>query len=119
MNSPMKTLITRLLDEATMGSDGEAVAKMIRDAMPANVMVKCMECQVVLKSGYAVAGVLATTPEGTLRLLAPAKKSDNSTIIAEHFFDYDDVMTIVVGREMPQSIAQPSRNNGRTIIMGH
>jgi hypothetical protein len=73
----------------------------------------------VLKSGYAVAGVLTMTPEETLRLVAVAQKPDKSMIMADHYFDYDDVLTIVLGREMPKQLVQPVRNGNSPIILGH
>jgi hypothetical protein len=65
--TPMKKLITRLFAEATLLDDNH-LAKAVRDTLPANAMPSFLECQLVLKSGYATAGILTTTPEDTLRL---------------------------------------------------
>lgn len=98
----MKTLINRLLQEAT--SLESSIPATIRDAS------LFLECQVVLKGGYAMAGVLTTTPEDTLRLLAPGKKAGGGEVMIDHYFDYDDVLTIAIGREIPRpsSLIRPA-----------
>lgn len=98
MISPMKNLIDRLLRESR---DAMTAAAVPHPLMPHGALNGFLECQLVLKGGYAVAGVLTTTAEGTLRMLAPAQKSNGDTLMADHYFDYDDVLTIVIGRDLP------------------
>jgi hypothetical protein len=112
----MKKLIERLMSDGgePEGAMMDLASDLVHPGCNAGRMPKSVECQLVLKSGYAAAGVLTTTPEDTLRLLSPAKKPDGSTIIADHYFDYDDVLTIVIGRDMPASAAPHSG-----LIIGH
>lgn len=116
--TPMKTLITRLFNEATILT-GNPMVDAVRGTLPGNADPRFLECQLVLKNGYAVAGIMTTTPEDTLRLVSPAKKPDNSMIMADHYFDYDDVMTIVIGRDLPRTAGHPSNGNRSPIILGH
>lgn len=120
MTSPMRRLITNLLEEARkheLHGDNPLVRAAL-DGMPRHhveARPAFLECQLVLRSGYAVAGVLTTTAEDTLRLLAPAKKPDGGAIMADHYFDYDDVLTIVIGRDLP-SVTQPRSTS--SLILG-
>jgi len=116
-DSPMKKMITRLFEESVVQNDHPLV-KAVMDGLPANAQPRFLECQVVLKTGYAVAGVLIQVgdPE-VLRLVSPAQKPDKTMIMADHYFDYDDVLTIVLGRDMPKQLVQPVRNG--SIILGH
>ena len=84
----MKKLIRRLFAEAPRMEDA-----------PHN-QAPAVECQIVLKSGYSCIGALSTTPEGLLRFMAIARDpSDQKKVIAaEHFFDYEDLQTIIVPR---------------------
>lgn len=112
MTPPMKKLITRLFAQAAP-VDSPVVTQIGHH--PNGMLPGALECQLVLKGGYAAAGVLTSTPEDTLRLLSPANKPDGSTIIADHYFDYDDVLTIVVGRDIPSAIVHPKRSG---LILG-
>ena len=49
---------------------------------------------------------------GVLRLVAVAKRNDGAVVMADHYFREEDVVTIVVGRELPRA-EKPS------IILGH
>lgn len=94
--SPMKNLIDRLMREV--------INEALFNAAPTDVEMTPprIECQIVLKGGYAMAGVLTTTPEDTLRLLAPGKKAGGGEVMVDHYFAYDDVLTIAIGREIPR-----------------
>lgn len=122
MTSPMRRLIDNLLcasrtydnnDQPVYGDS--PLIKAVLDGMPTNARPAFLECQLVLKGGYAVAGVLTTTAEDTLRLLAPAKKQGGGAIMADHYFDYDDVLTIVIGRDLP-GVTQPRASS--SLILG-
>jgi hypothetical protein len=54
-----------------------------------------LECQVVLRGGFTVTGILTTDDDG-LRLLTPAKNQRNEIVLVDHRFDHDDVMCIAV-----------------------
>jgi len=68
-----------------------------------------LECQLVFKGGYTVSGVLTDAPVAetgchTLRMLTPAKRAeDNKLIMADHYFVAEDVLTIVVARDLPRA----------------
>jgi hypothetical protein len=115
--TPMKQLIARLFAEAEQLDN--PLTKAIREKLPANAKPVFLDCQLVLRSGYAAAGVLTTTPEDTLRLASIAQKPDKTVVMADHYFDYDDVATIVIGREMSSQLVQPVRNGNSPIILGH
>lgn len=108
--SQMKKLIDHLLCESAP-LHGNALAQTIWESIPGNLpRPMLLECQIVLKGGYAMAGVLTTTPEDTLRLLAPGKKAGGGEVMVDHYFDYDDVLTIAIGREIPRpsSLIRPA-----------
>jgi len=115
--TPMRKLITRLFAEAPQLDN--PLTKALREQLPANAKPVFLDCQLVLKGGYAAAGVLTTTPEDTLRLASIAQKADKTVIMADHYFDYDDVATIVLGREISTPLVQPIRNGNSPIILGH
>lgn len=77
-----------------------------------------LDCQVVLKSGYQMAGVLTTTKGDVLLLGAIAQTPDKRVLIAYHYFLSSDIETIVVGRDLPEQLVRPARNGG-PIILGH
>jgi len=107
----MRNLIARLFAEAPPHTTGDPVTVALRGAMAGSV-----ECQLMLRSGQALAGVLTTTPEGTLMLVAVGKNQDGRAVLVNFYFDHEDVMAIGVGREMPSQLTQP--RNGSPIILG-
>jgi len=120
IDTPMKKMITRLLSEAPTPENNPLVDAVLAK-LPGNARPQFLECQLILKTGYAVAGVLTAVgdPE-MLRLVSPAQKPDKTVVMADHYFDYDDVLTIVLGRELPKQLVQPvGRSNGSPIILGH
>lgn len=81
---------------------------------PPDPQTPAMQAQVVLRNGYQVMGALSTTPEGALRLLTVAQGQDPSNptarpvaITAEHFFDYDDVVAVILVAKLEQSSIRP------------
>lgn len=120
MSNEMRKLITRLFDEAPQLDEHNPLIQAVRSKLPENARPVFLECQVVLKFGYSVGGVLTRTSEDTLRLVSPAKRPDNSVVMADHYFAYEDVLTIIVGRDMPRSsVIQPSPRNGSSpLIIG-
>lgn len=59
-----------------------------------------VECHVLLRGAPTpLYGSLSTTPEGCLRMLAPATV-DNKPSLLEHHFDVSDVVDIMVVREV-------------------
>lgn len=112
--NPMKNLITRLFADAENATAKDPLTQSLRTAM-----VSSMECQLMLKSGYALAGVLTTTPEGALQLVAVASDPGGEKVLVDYYFAYEDVMTIVVARVSPQKLFTPGRSNGSIIIPGH
>ena len=112
--------IRRLIDNAP--EIDNPIVTHLKSEVAANAMRRYLECQVVLKSGYSMAGVLTYAADGTagetLQLVAVAQTPDKRVMLAEHFFTYDDVATIVVGRPLPDQLVKPVRNGG-PIILGH
>lgn len=64
-----------------------------------------MECQVVLRGGFTVTGILTTDEDG-LRLLTPAKNNRNEIVLVDHRFNYDDVMCVAVSMPANQQRGQ-------------
>jgi hypothetical protein len=81
----MRNTIDRLLKEATQTVDDP----------PERVIP---ECQIILRSGFKGIGVLRKTPEGMLSFMATAQASRERVLTVEHFFDYDDLETIILIR---------------------
>lgn len=97
--------------------DNPLVAQLRRED-PSLTNTKMLECQVVLRSGYQMAGVLMTS-EGAaqnLRLSALAQTPDKRVMVADHHFAPDDVETIVIGRPFEQRVVGSDRPS---IILGH
>jgi len=112
----MKTLIDRLFADAKEITN-PLVAE-LRKELPANAQPRFLECQLVLKSGYAAAGVLTTTLEDMLRLASIAQTPDKKVVMVDQYFSYEDVETISLGRELALASVTPIRNGG-SIILGH
>lgn len=99
------------------------IATLFAKHSPANhaTDAPALECQVVLKSGYQMQGILSHTGErmnpelsfvheavletGVLRMAVPALQPDPQyprnealakKIVAEHYFDYDDVECVIL-----------------------
>lgn len=99
--SPMRNLIYRLFDEAPKLTDD--TGKPVEGQAPA------VDCSVILRTlPMQLSGALSKTPEGTLRLLSPTEIQDPQTkrskvVMAEQFFEIDDVLTIVLQRDISMS----------------
>ena len=115
MTTPMKALIEQLFLDAKEISN--PLAAELRKELPANARPKLLECQLVLKSGYAAAGVL-TTAGDVLRLASIAQTADKKVVLVDQYFAYEDVETISLGRELEIASVTPIRN-GSPIILGH
>lgn len=99
-----RELIDELLRHApTMNNE---VTKAVLSDQPVTGCPHFLECQVIFGGGLMVAGVLTDAyghlPDDTLRLLTPAKRGDNSVILADHYFTADDIVTIVIARDLPR-----------------
>jgi|GEM_PF-5811177 len=93
------------------------VVKSLRADAPVDENRRYLDCQVVLKSGYQMAGVLTT--HGAMFVLgAIAQTPDKRVLVAYHYFTADDVETVVVGKDLPDQLVKPVRNGG-PIILGH
>lgn len=114
--TPMETLIDRLF--ATAKEISNPLVTELRKELPSNAQPRFLECQLVLKSGYAAAGVLTTTAEGVLRLASIAQTADKKVVMVDQYFTYEDVETISLGREIALASVTPIRNGG-PIILGH
>lgn len=98
----MKKLITRLFAEAP--EPKESAAKNLIEALKASGATSgFLECQLTLKGGLGLAGILTITPELTLRMISMGKNSSNAQVMVESYFDYDDVLTVMIGREIPRA----------------
>lgn len=93
------------------------VVKALRSEVDASSTRRYLDCQVVLKSGYQMAGVL-TTHDDVYVLGAIAQTPDKRVLVAYHYFTANDVETVVVGRDLPEQLVKPVRNGG-PIILGH
>jgi hypothetical protein len=112
--NPMKSLIARLFRDSKEINNPIVVE--LRKEQPANNTF--LECQLVLKSGYAAAGILTTTSEDMLRLASIAQTADKKMILADQYFAYEDLEAIVLGRPLELASVTPIRN-GSPIILGH
>ena len=117
----MKDVICNLIDNAP--EIDNPIVTHLKSQAPENATRRFLECQVVLKGGYATAGVLTYALHGIgeglmLQLVAIAQTPDKKIMLAEHFFSSDEVATIVVGKPMPEQLIKPIRNGG-PIILGH
>jgi len=98
-SGPMKRLLMRMFKEA---------------ATVASTDTPALECQAVVRHMGPLTGSLSTTPEGTLRMLVPTHPEGpkGPTVLAECFFDYDDLVSVVMQRdvklEAPSLIQRPS-----------
>lgn len=115
MTTPMKILIEQLFLDAKEINNPLAT-ELIKELSP-NAKIRLLECQLVLKSGYAAAGVL-TTAGDVLRLASIAQTADKKVMLVDQYFAYEDVETITVGRPLEIASVTPIRN-GSPIILGH
>jgi len=61
--------------------------------------VAAIDCVIMFSSGATIRGALSRTPEGTLRMMSPAKEGDR-TVLVEQFFGYEAVTAISIVREV-------------------
>ena len=100
-NGPGATILRTLTSKAE--ADGATLPAML-------------ECQLVLTGGLQLAGILTTTAESGLRLMTPAKRGDNVQVMVDYYFDYSDVVTIAIARELPQAARFVARG-GSSIVL--
>lgn len=117
----MKTTIDRLLREAKPIDN--PIVKMLREEVPANATRGYLDCQLILKGGYAMAGILTyakDTAGDVLQLVSVAKTPDGKIVLADHYFAHDEVQAVVFGRELPEQLVKPVNptRNGSPIIIG-
>ncbi len=90
----MRQVIGRLFDEAPklQTQDGKDDAS----------QAPALEVHLLLRSGAPIqmSGILSTTPERTLRLMTPTKNDKGQPCMIEQFFDYSDVTSVAVVREV-------------------
>jgi len=97
--------------------DNPVVKSLRADAPVDEDRRRYLDCQIVLKSGYQMAGVL-TTHRDMFVLGAIAQTPDKRVLVAYHYFTANDVETVVVGKDLPDQLVKPVRNGG-SIILGH
>lgn len=78
-----------------------------------------LECQVVLKGGHGMAGVLTAFAKGSLMMVSVAQTPDKRVMIVETYFGDGELQCISMGRPMPQPNVAPIRNGNSSIILGH
>ena len=90
----MRRLINRLLDESSESSQLD------------DQQTPAMECNVTIRGlMQPLSGALSITPEGTLKLLVRvAGKAGEAPTLMEVFFDYTDVTTVAVERQVTASV---------------
>ncbi len=66
---------------------------------------QAMEVHILLRGApMQFSGVLSTTPEGTLKLLTPVEVSGKAPVMIEQFFDYADVTSVAIVREVKATV---------------
>lgn len=113
----LRVTIQRLFGSAkALDADQNPIVKKLREELPPTVAL--LECQVVLKSGDRIAGVLTVTPDATLRMSSVAATHDKKVMFADLYFCYEDVESVQLASPMPDRLVAPVRSNG-PIIIGH
>lgn len=97
---PMDKVIDRLFAEAPKLLDN--------NGLPIEGQAPALECFIVLIGGITIQGSLSRTPENTFRMLTPTDIQDpktkrQRTVMAEQFFTINEVVSIVLQREMSMS----------------
>lgn len=100
-DEPMQQLLGRLFAEAPKLTDGKGHE--VPGQAPALPF-----CQVTLKSGAQLQGVLSTTPEGLYKVgipgTMPAGRGEKAVLV-ENFFDLSDVALLSVPRDLETKVA--------------
>lgn len=79
-----------------------------------------LECQIVLKGGHAMAGVLTRLPKGPMLMISVAQTPDKKVMVVDTYFGDSELQCISMGRPLPEQKVQPVNGNGRSpIILGH
>lgn len=89
------------------------IVTMMKGDTSANATRRYLDCQVVLKGGYMMAGILTQDDRwyenGGLRMCSIAKDPQNKVLVADQRFLAEDVQAIVVGRPLPEQMVQGVR----------
>lgn len=115
-------MIERLFDQAPEASN--ALVDMMKAEGNANATRKYIDCQLTLKSGYAMAGILTTGDGfydfGELRMCSVAKTADGKVVIADQRFSCEEIEIASVERALPEQLVKPANptRNGSPIILG-
>lgn len=92
-----RAVITRLFAENSPQVDKPGAGEPDRPAMDVHVLLRGAPMQ--------FSGILSTTPEGTLKLMTPVPgKAGDAPVMIEQFFDYADVASIALVREVKTSM---------------
>jgi hypothetical protein len=75
-----------------------------------------LECQVVLKGGHQMAGVLTALVNGSMMMVSIGQLPDKRVMLVETFFGDNELQCVSIGRPMDVPKVQPV-NGGRSIIM--
>lgn len=78
-----------------------------------------LECQVVLKGGHQMAGVLTAFGGGPLMMVSIGQLPDKSVMLVETYFNDSELQCVSIGRKMETPRVQPVNGGGRGIILGH
>lgn len=92
----MKALLHRLFSEAPK-------LDVVEGQAPA------LHCHVTLTTGAMMTGVLSTTQEGTLRMLAdsPVYDEHQRPVLVEHFFPFESLACVSVRRDVTPTRPSP------------
>lgn len=107
----MKKTIEHLLNTAP-ALDNPIVTMMKADAN-VNALRSYLDCQLVLRGGYMMAGILTQDDGwfdcGALRMCSVAKDPTGKILVADHRFAADEVQAIIVARALPEQMVQVVR----------
>lgn len=116
----LKQTIDKLLSEQDVNALAEnPLVKATKEKHADLQSAPFVECQVVLKGGHAMAGVLTALPNGPLLMVSLAQTPDKRVMIVDTYFGDSELQCIAMGRPMPEQRVQPIRNGNSPIIMGH
>lgn len=107
----MKKTIDHLLQTAP--AIDNPLVTMMKGDVPPNATRGYLDCQVVLKGGHMMAGILTTDDgwyeTGALRMCSLAKDPNGKVLVADQRFIAEDVEVITVGRPLPEQMVQGVR----------
>src|SRR5512143_3581202 len=109
----LKHAIDRLLSEqdAALLADNPLV-KATKEKHAELQAAPFLECQIVLKGGHAMAGVLCAWPQGPLMMVSVAQTPDKRVLIVDTYFGDSELQCISMGRPMPEQLVKPVNPRG-------